>query len=252
MALWKWAFSLTLALIPFSISARADERLDDFQAQLIRVSELNTDPAGQALGPAFVPAGSDPLGEGSVGLNGDRKVEVRLRGAAPSKEYSMHFCRFGFGPAGCVPLSTAGALTTDADGNGRVRVDFPQPPTGSNAWAGAFVLARNISGQQTYEFMSGFRLRPAPDEAAEIQIEGFLSSINTPARSFRVGNLPQDIFVDNATEFRGEARAFSDLAVGKFAEIKARVSNDGKVTAREVELKGQGFEPPRGRGHRRD
>ncbi len=48
--------------------------------------------------------------------------------------------------------------------------------------------------------------------------------------------------------FRGGAHSFSDLVVGRRVEVKGRVGSDGKLTAREVELGGEGSEPPRGRG----
>jgi hypothetical protein len=173
-----------------------------------------------------------------------------VRRASPSVKYTVFLCRFGFGPAGCVMVGAADSLATDAEGNGRVSLQFTPSTTGPSSWAAEFILTRTISGQPTNEFASGFRVRPpmTPPEGAEIDIEGFVTSINTATKSFRVGNLPQDIFTDNATEFRGRAHSFSDLVVGRRVEVKGRVGSDGKLTAREVELGGEGSEPPRGRG----
>src|SRR5262249_59512399 len=120
--------------------------------------------------------------------------------------------------------------------------------TGPTSWAGVFILTRTISSQPTNEFVTGFRVRPPKMEGAEIEIEGFISSINTPDKSFRVGNLPQDIFTDNATEFRGRVHSFSDLMVGRRVEVNGRVGADSKLKALEVGLGGEGSEPPRGRG----
>lgn len=173
-----------------------------FTAQLLRIAELNVpagNPAGQQLGPLFGPNGADPLKDGSVVVRNDGRVEILLRGAQPNQTYSAFFCRFAFGPAGCVAIGAAGAVPTDSAGNARVNLDFPQPPSSNNAWAGVFILTRASANQ----FVSGFLVRAAGNtEQTDLEITGAITSLNTGASSFRVGTLGQDIFTDGATEFQ--------------------------------------------------
>jgi hypothetical protein len=212
---------------------------------LVRIADLNVPAASSGLGPAFVPVGTDPLGEGSLQVGEDGRVEVELDGAMATQAYSVLFCRFGFPPANCLAIGPAGGLATNATGDGRATLNFPSVPL-PNAWAGAFVLTRTIGGQVTYEYVTGFRLRSptAGTNAADINIEGLIASINTANRSFRIGSLPE-IVTDNNTEFEGRLRQFSDLTTGLRVKVKAQQLNDGRLWAREVEAEGG---PSRGRG----
>ncbi len=227
-----------------------------FQTDLVRIAGLNVpagNPAGQQLGPLYGPNGTDPLDQGSVLVREEGRIEVSLRGAAASQAYSVFFCRFAFAPGtGCLAVGAAGALTTDSKGNGTANLMFPQPGSTPSFWAGVFILTRTVSSTPTNEYVSGFRLRPGskPDEA-DLDIEGQVSMINTGAKSFRVGSLPQDIFTDGATKFGGRLKGFSDLAIGVEVEVKAKTGNGGSLLASEVEGKGPMGEPvrSRGRGH---
>ena len=265
-AKWAAALALMFALGNHLLLADDDDRdrgrgggMGTFEAQLLRMAEVNTPVANQPLGPAFTPNGADPLDDGSVEVREGGGVEVRLRGAAPSQAYSVFFCRFGFGPP-CLAVGAIGALMTDSRGDGRASLDFPQPATGPNGWAGVFVLTRVVSTQPTNEFVSGFRIRPATvnPNRTDLEVQGMITSINAANQSFRIGTLQQDIFTDNATEFRGRVRQFSDLAVGLPVEVKARTAADGRLFARELEGKGgdddkgHDNEPPRRRGRGRD
>lgn len=238
--------SIALCLfIPVALWADEGEGDHNLDASLLRIADLNVPSGNSGLGPAFTPVGTDPLEDGSVGTHSQGKVDVHLNGAAASQSYSVLFCRFGFPPANCVAVGPAGGLTTNSRGDGRVNLDFP-PTTLPSAWAGAFVLTRTISGQVTYEYASGFRMRsgtPGPD-TAEIDIEGVIASINTANRSFRIGALPE-IVTDNNTEFDGRIRQFSDLTAGLRVKVKARQLADGRLWARELEVEGG---PSRGRG----
>ena len=263
MRVTRLVTTLSLAALMFAgrpLAADDDDRQGGegkprFEAELLRIADLNVpngNPAGQQLGPAFGPNGTDPLQEGSVEVRNEGRVDISVRGAAASQSYTVFFCRFGFGPAGCVMVGTAGALATDSRGDGSVRLDFPQPASANSSWAGAFILTRVVSGQPTNEFVSGFRIRPPENpNQAEVQIEGQVSSINGGNQSFRVGSFQQDIFTDNATQFRGGLRRFADLTIGMRVEVKAR-TNNGQLLAREVEGKGPESNPSRGRGRGRD
>ena len=226
------------------------EGIKTFTTQLLRIAELNVpagNPAGQQLGPLFGPNGADPLDEGSVEVRNKGQVEVRLRGAQPNQTYSAFFCRFGFGPTGCVPIGPAGAVATDSAGNGRANLEFPQPPNANNAWAGAFILTRASANQ----FVSGFLVRAAGNtEATDLEITGLITSLNTGALSFRVGTLPQDIFTDSATVFKGQVKKFLDLVIGARVEVEARTLPDGRLMSREVKVTGPQGDPPRRRGHK--
>lgn len=227
-----------------------------FETDLVRIADLNVpagNPAGQQLGPLYGPNGTDPLEEGSVLVREEGRIEVSLRGGAGSQAYSVFFCRFAFAPGtGCLAIGAAGALTTDSKGDGAAKLDFPQPGSTPSFWAGVFILTRMVSSTPTNEYVSGFRLRPGskPDEAG-LDIEGQVSAVNSGAKSFRVGSLPQDIFTDNATKFGGRLKGFSDLAIGVEVEVKAKTGSDGRLTAGEIEGKGPMGEPvrSRGRGH---
>lgn len=232
--------------IPIALCADEGGGKKNFEASLVRIADLNVPAGSSGLGPAFIPVGTDPLGEGSIQAREDGRVEVQLDGAMASQAYSVLFCRFGFPPANCLAIGPAGGLTTNTRGDGRATLDFPSTPL-PNAWAGAFVLTRTIGGPVTYEYVTGFRLRSdttSGPNAADINIEGVIASINTSNRSFRIGSLPE-IVTDNNTEFDGRVRQFSDLTTGLRVKVKARQLSDGRLWAREVEAEGG---PSRGRG----
>lgn len=262
MRVIKYVASVSLAFLIFgSTPARADDDEDNrrggegkklFETQLVRIADLNVpagNPAGQQLGPLFGPNGTDPLDEGMVDVRAEGRVDISVRGAMASQTYSSFFCRFAFGPTGCLAVGAAGALATDSRGDGRAELDFPQPATPSS-WAGVFILTRVVSGQPTNEYVSGFGLRPAmmanPNQA-DIEVQGQVASINNGARSFRIGSFPQDVGTDNATRFRDGLRQFSDLQMGMQVEVKGKVLGNGSILAVEVEGKG-GPELSRGRG----
>jgi len=210
------------------------------QAQLLRPADL-TALAG-SLSPQSLAfwgaAGSDPLDEGSVEVRDEGRVEIRLREAAPSQSYSVLFCPVGAALPGCLPAGQTGALATDEKGNGRANLDFPQP----GSWAGVFLVRRAINGQALIEYVSGFRSRPAKmeEQTTELEIEGPIKSIDAANKSFRVGALPQDIFTDGATEFKGSVKGFADLAIDARVEVKARANPQGRLIAVEVQGKGRG------------
>jgi hypothetical protein len=267
MRVFKLVASVSLAFLVFGgASVWADDEDDNnrrggegeklFSAQLLRIADLSVpagNAAGQQLGPLFGPNGDDPLGEGSVDVRAEGRTDISVRGGSPSKSYTVFFCRFAFGPAGCVMVGAAGALTTDSGGNGTARLDFPQPLTGPDSWAGVFILTRPVSNQPTNEYVSGFHLRLAPmvnENQAEIEIQGQVTSVNMGNGSFRIGSFPQDIMTDNATQFRDGLQKFSDVKMGIQVEVKAKVSN-GNLLALEVQGKG-GPELSRGRGRGHD
>lgn len=224
---YRWYAVLLFFLLIGSALTWADDDDDDkerkekrFTAEIVRVADLGS---GQ-LGPAFGPNGNDPLRKGKLELRGDRRVEVELRGAAASAVYAVFFCRFGFGPDACVNL---GSLETNAEGNGETRVQFSAP---TSTWAGVFIFTRNATNQ----FISGFGFEAAAQDGVQVELEGRISSLNASNQSFRLNNLPVDIFVGPSTRFE-HLSGFGALSVGLKVEVKGFVQADGTILATKIE-----------------
>src|SRR2546427_435635 len=102
-----WSAALGAITVCFLTVVRADDsKKGPSEFELIRITDLNAPtntPTGQQAGSGFTPTGNDPLAESSFEID-DGKVQIALRGAGPRQSYSVYFCRFGFGPAGCVLL----------------------------------------------------------------------------------------------------------------------------------------------------
>jgi len=203
---------------------------------LVPVSDLNVPsgtPASQPLGPAFVPAGSDPLQNGTVEFSPDGTVHVNLHGASANQTYSAYFCRFGFGPAGCVLVGQTGALSTDASGNGQANLDFPATQV-SESLAGLVLITRTITSATTYEYAGAIQLRASPAAQARFDIQGQISSIDAAAASFVISPLKETITTDASTKFQGKASSFPDLMVGMQVDVRGVVNSDGTLLATDV------------------
>ncbi len=252
MRILQWVAALAVGFVFSSTLVRADDGNGGkgnagADLSLFRVADINGPGVGSG---AFPQSGTDPLKDGLVTVGGNGKVGVALSGASPSQAYSVYFCRFGFGQAGCLLLGQAGALATDAKGNGSASVTFPPPaPNAPNNWAGAFVLTR--SGTTTNEYVSGFRLNAASTQQPGFEFDGLISSITAGKLSFRIGNLGQDIFTNGSTQYGGGLKGFADLIVGMRVEVQGTVMVDGTLLANSVDQNGTDDDPPRWRGHRK-
>lgn len=203
---------------------------------LVPVSDLNL-PSGasasQPLGPAFVPAGTDPLQEGRAEVSPDGTVHVNLQGASASQAYSAYFCRFGFGSAGCILLGQAGALTTDGSGNGQANLAFPAVQSTQNL-AGLVLITRAISSVTTYEYAAAIQVPVSPTAQTRFNIQGQISSIDTATSSFVISPLTLTITTNSSTKFHGQVNNFSALTVGMQVDVSGVVSSDGTLVATDV------------------
>jgi hypothetical protein len=241
----------TAFLVMFLVSGAVVMQADDdkgnqspngqqlFDTQLVRVADLNTpagNPAGQQLGPFFGPNGTDPLDDGRVQVLRNRKAQFELRGATPNVTYNAFFCRFGFLAApGCFML--VGQLDTNVEGNAEGLLSFPaNPAAASDTWAGTFILTRIVGGAATNEYVAGFTFPPLPPTdgtGADVDVSGRIMSMDKTNSSFRLAELPTDIFTGAATQFE-KIDGFSDLAVGMDVEVKGFTKPDGTIFATNV------------------
>jgi hypothetical protein len=205
-------------------------------SSLVPVSSLNVPSgtsAGQPLGPGFVPAGSDPLKMGSANLTSNGTLHVDLHGASPQQIYSAYFCRFGFGPAGCIQVGQAGGISTDSNGNGHADLDFPAS-VGSEDWTGEVLITRTVSSATTYEYVSAIHVGINRVAQPSFDLQGQISSITASTSSFVISPLKDMIVTDSSTMFDGKAHSFSDLMLGMQVEIKGVVLSDGTLLATDV------------------
>ena len=203
---------------------------------LVPVSSLNVPsgtPAGQPLGPVFVPAGSDPLQMGTANLTSNGTLHVGLHGASPQQVYSAYFCRFGFGPAGCVQVGQAGGISTDSNGNGHADLDFPAS-VGSEDWTGQVLITRTISSTTTYEYVGAIHVGINRAAQPSFDLQGQISAITASTSSFVISPLKDMIVTDSSTTFDGKAHSFSDLMLGMEVEVKGVVLSDGTLLAIDV------------------
>jgi hypothetical protein len=216
-----------------------------FDTQLIRVANLNVPtgiPAGQQLGPFFLPNGTDSLDAGRVQVLRNRKAQFELRGAAPNVTYKAFFCRFGFlSTAGCFPL--VGQLETNDEGNAEALLSFLDNPAGdADNWAGAFIVARTVASSMTNEYVSGFSfpsLPPAEAAGADVDVSGRIASINTASSSFRLAELAVDIFTGPTTKYQ-KIDSFADLVVSMDVAVKGLTKPDGTILATNVRSEEKG------------
>ncbi len=203
---------------------------------LVPVSSLNV-PSGastsQPLGPAFVPAGTDPLQDGTAEISPDGTVHVSLQGASANQAYSAYFCRFGFGPAGCILLGQAGALTTDGSGNGHADLAFPAVQSTQNL-AGLVLITRTISSATTYEYAGAIQVRVSPTAETRFNIQGQISSIDSATSSFVISPLTLTITTSSSTSYHGKVNSFGGLTVGMQVNVSGVVSSDGTLIATDV------------------
>lgn len=207
-------------------------------ASLVPVAGLNVPsgtPAGEPLGPAFLPTGTDPLQSGSASLGRDSMVHVDLNGASPNQTYSAYFCRFGFGPTGCVLLGQAGAITTDSNGNGHASLAFPAT-AGSEEWSGLVLITRTIGTATTYEYAGAVQVSVSPTAQPSFEIQGQISSITSTAttQSFVISPLAEMITTDSSTIYQGTVHSFTGLMVGMQVTVKGVVLSDGTLLATDV------------------
>ncbi len=207
-------------------------------ASLVPVASLNVPsgtPAGQPLGPAFVPTGTDPLQSGSASLGRDSMAHIDLNGASPNQTYSAYFCRFGFGPTGCVLLGQAGGISTDSSGNGHATLAFPAT-AGSEDWSGLVLIARTIGTATTYEYAGAVQLSISPTAQPSFEIQGQISSITSTAttESFVISPLAEVITTDSSTMYQGTVHSFTGLMVGMQVTVKGVVLSDGTLLATDV------------------
>jgi len=203
---------------------------------LVPVSDLNL-PSGalasQPLGPAFTPAGTDPLQEGTAEISPDATAHVSLQGASANQAYSAYFCRFGFGPGGCILLGQAGALTTDGSGNGHADLAFPAVQTTENL-AGLVLITRAISSTTTYEYAGSIQLQPSPTAQTRFTLDGQIGSIDSANTSFVISPLTLTIVTNGSTKFRGKVQSFAGLMDGMQVSVSGVVSSDGTLVATAV------------------
>jgi hypothetical protein len=205
-------------------------------SSLVPVSSLNVPsgtPASQPLGPGFVPAGSDPLQKGTANLTANGTLHVDLHGASPQQTYSAYFCRFGFGPAGCVQVGQAGGISTDSNGNGHADLDFPAS-VGSEDWTGQVLITRTIGTATTYEYAGAIHVGINRAAQPSFDLQGQISSITASTSSFVISPLKDMIVTDSSTMFDGKAHSFSDLMLGMQVEVKGVVLSDGTLLATDV------------------
>jgi len=203
---------------------------------LVPVADLNVPtgtPAGQPLGPLFVPTGSDPLKSGNAHLSSDGTLHVDLDGASPNLAYTAYFCRFGFGPAACVLLGQAGGISTDAKGNGNAALDFPAT-LGPEDWAGTVLIARTIGSATTYEYAGAIHVSVNTAAQPHFDVQGQVSSTVAAAASFVVSPFKESIVTDSSTKFQGKLHSFSDLVVGMQVSVKGVTLSDGTLLATSV------------------
>ncbi len=114
---------------------------DQFEVDLVRIADLEA--ASQAPFGSF---GSDPLARGEVEVEelGKNEVEVEVQGAMANATYQVKFCSFATGISSC---SIIASLTTDGNGNAKIKFAFPQTGT----FAGIFLLTRSVN-----QFVTGF------------------------------------------------------------------------------------------------
>jgi len=235
--IWMVATPAVLLACAFSVPALwANDSDSSASGSLVPVSNLNVPsgtPAGQPLGPGFIPTGSDPLQSGTARLTSDGTLHVNLHGASPNQAYTAYFCRFGFGPAGCVLLGQAGGLSTDGEGDGHATLDFPAT-LGSEEWAGLVLIARTIGSATTYEYASAIHVSINPAAQPQFDIQGQISSVVATTTSFVISPFKESIVTDSSTQFRGKVHSFSDLTVGMQVEVKGVVLPDGTLLATTV------------------
>jgi len=203
---------------------------------LVPVADLNVPagtPAGQPLGPAFVPTGSDPLKSGTAHLSSDGTLHVDLDGASPNQTYTAYFCRFGFGPAACVLLGQAGGLSTNGEGDGHATLDFPAT-LGAEDWAGLVLIARTIGSATTYEYVGAIHVSINTAAQPHFDIQGQISSIVAATASFFISPFKESIITGTLTKFQGKVHRFSDLVVGMQVEVKGVSLPDGTLLATAV------------------
>lgn len=112
--------------------------------------EFRLIPARSVGGGVGIATGSDPLRTGRVIIEG-ANIRVRLEGAAVTTAYTVRFCAYDAGPAGCLD---AGLLTTDASGNANATVPFAS----SGDYGGVVLLMRDVSGAPRAQFITGFEI----------------------------------------------------------------------------------------------
>lgn len=240
MTRWNTWIVATLALLLACLVSAPALRANDPDslalASLVPVSSLNIPsgiPPGQPLGPAFVPTGTDPLQSGDARLSSDGTLHVNLHGASPNSSYSAYFCRFGFGPAGCVLLGQAGGLSTDSEGDGNATLDFPAT-LGPEEWAGLVLIARTIGSATTYEYVGAIHVSINTAAQPHFEVQGPIAAIVTATASFVVSPFKESIMTDSSTKFQGKVHSFSDLAVGMQVEVKGVTLSDGTLLATSV------------------
>ncbi|HLN00135.1 MAG TPA: DUF5666 domain-containing protein [Bryobacteraceae bacterium] len=234
-----WMVAVSVALLASAVCVpklRANDPDSLAPGALVPVSDLNIPtgtPAGQPLGPAFVPTGSDPLQSGTAHLSSDGTLHVDLDGAGPNQAYTAYFCRFGFGPAACVLLGQAGGISTDAQGNGNAALDFPAT-LGPEDWAGLVLIARTIGTATTYEYVGAIHVSINTAAQPHFDLQGQLSSIVAATASFVIIPFKESIVTDTSTKFKGKIHSFSDLLVGMQVEVKGVSLPDGTLLATNV------------------
>jgi hypothetical protein len=114
--------------------------------------EEGLEPAGAVHGGLGmgIMLGTDALRDGSVDVENDR-TKIELKGAPVNTSYSVNFCRFGQGSAGCFMV---GSVSTDNEGEAEAELNFPN----SGGFDGIFVLSRSVNGQALSEFVTGFKI----------------------------------------------------------------------------------------------
>jgi len=234
-----WMIAVPVALLACAAcvpNLRANDPDSLAPGSLVPVSDLNVPtgtPAGQPLGPAFVPTGSDPLQSGTAHLSSDGTLRVDLRGASPNETYTAYFCRFGFGPAACVLLGQAAGLSTDAQGDGHATLDFPAT-LGPEDWAGMVLIARTIGSATTYEYVGAIHVSMNIAAQPHFDLQGQISSLVAATASFVVSPFKESIITGTSTKFQGKVHSFSDLAVGMQVEVKGVSLPDGTLLATSV------------------
>jgi Domain of unknown function (DUF5666) len=236
-------FSVAAVLLAYAILASGLWAVDRGRvvrplgpSSLVPVSNLNVPtgtPAGQPLGPGFLPAGSDPLQNGSANLTSNGILHVDLHGASPQQTYSAYFCRFGFGPAGCVQVGQTGGISTDSNGNGHADLDFPAS-VGSEDWTGQVLITRTIGSATTYEYAGAIHVGINRAAQPSFDLQGQISSITPTTSSFVISPLKDMIVTDSSTTFDGKAHSFSDLMVGMQVDVKGVILSDGTLLATDV------------------
>lgn len=114
----------------------------EFKSTLVRCAAVNQTETLSGCG-------GDPLAAGRAKINAGGKVEVGVVGAAPSTSYAVVYRSLSGSSS---TERSVGALTTGADGTGRLQVTHAF--AAGSIGAGAVVLERSGSDQ----FMTGFKL----------------------------------------------------------------------------------------------